>query len=374
MIEQADKTIKKGLFINHGWGYYGGERSLATLLRHSSGIDQTLIMPLSISKNKLINPFYFFPTVRAVKSYSLPRFGNYFGAPLGTLFPAKTLIKNFIWRLIKGKFYRWLEQEQFDFIHLNSFTLVEMIDPHFPFIQHVREIVKEITPKQKEKLQQAKGVICIDQKTRKSLGSATLHRDIILNNPFQMDGVKPYLGDEAIYKEFHIKPNETVFSILGNVISAKGVREIITAFKQVSYPSARLLIVGDGEKKYLDASHWEAKGDPRIVFHPGIEEIEKIYAISDYIVRGDPHHAIGRTIFEGLYSGCGAIIPGKNEDVLKHQELSRFSNCVWTYPPRDVYSLTALIEKLAPTKIDQKNVGGNAIEYARKFYQFVLEI
>ena len=67
-----------------------------------------------------------------------------------------------------------------------------------------------------------------------------------------------------------------------------------------------------------------------------MENVNGIYAISDFIIRGEECFGVGRTVYEGLYSGCNVIIQGERQiDLFKISGYDKFKKKIFFYEPRN---------------------------------------
>ena len=87
--------------------------------------------------------------------------------------------------------------------------------------------------------------------------------------------------------------------------------------------------------------------DKRIEFHGEEKDINRIYALSDYIIRGEIDFRIGRTIFEALYADCDVILPSSDKEIEREKDLRVLRDKVHIYTPRDRKSLTTVIESVS---------------------------
>jgi glycosyltransferase involved in cell wall biosynthesis len=160
-----------------------------------------------------------------------------------------------------------------------------------------------------------------------------------------------------------------IFSYIGMLHPVKGVELIINSFLMAKLDDALLLIVGPGNTTNLRYYITLAKsGANKILFlgRLNYEEVNEIYAISNFVVRGDPDFRIGRTTFEALFSGCHVIIPGTDEDVRQEKNLQLFKSKILLYTPADKVSLTEIFKKAyrKNTSISQNQVfTDNNIKY-----------
>jgi glycosyltransferase involved in cell wall biosynthesis len=307
----------------------------------------------------------FGPSLRQVDRTWLPFDLCYRGRPpmyraihryLGTL----------LWWLGRRRLEERISREGYDAIHLNTVTLHAMVRARLPFIVHVREIVDVHNARVARSLAAARGVIFIDRATQEpftSLGTPS----VVMNNPFAMRA-SPVPIDAA--ERLKADPTDvTVFAIIGMLIPEKGVDRVIRAFRGVSHAAARLLVVGRGrDRPRLERL---ARGDERIVFWGEDREIERIYALTDYVIRGEATFAVGRTIYEGLYAGSEVIVPAGPDDAIFDRE--RFSDRIHAYTPGDEGALRAVLDRLASRKVSRQAPLSNVEDYVEEFLSFVRE-
>jgi glycosyltransferase involved in cell wall biosynthesis len=192
----------------------------------------------------------------------------------------------------------------------------------------------------------------------------------VLNNPVDMTGVGEPPRDAA--DRLGGDPARlTIFAIVGMLIPEKGVDRVIRAFRATRDPALRLLVVGGGasERELREL----ARGDDRIVFWGVTRDVESIFALADYVLRGEAYPCVGRTIYEALYAGCGVIIPGNLSDHTLF-EYARFAARVNFYPPGDECALQGVFQTLAGQKLVGKRGESNADQHVRAFDSFVREM
>ncbi len=95
-----------------------------------------------------------------------------------------------------------------------------------------------------------------------------------------------------------------------------------------------------------------------------------MFALADYVLRGEPYPCVGRTIYEALYAGCGVIIPGAEADHALF-EYERFASRIHFYPPADEARLQTVFDELAGHKLTDKHGASNVAEQVRAFDTFV---
>lgn len=361
------------LFVSHvplGSIFGGGAgNSLLTFLQHQDFLEVDLILPFFVGrlfhlpkiirqafaeKPASVNKIYFLPlpwsscfegrqtSLKANLAYFINNIIAYFALPLT--------------RFIMGK-------PEYTFVHFNSVVLHQLVSKNSRHILHVREILNKkskFSNRAIHDLCNASGLIFIDKSTQEgfkklSLGNL-LPLQSIINNPFDMNEARDLRHErKAILQEYGFESfNGKIFTCLGNIHPVKGTDLILKAFTESEIENARLLIVGTGNIEYMDYCRSIAENDnDRIIFMGMLDyhEVYKIYAISDFVVRGDPDFRTGRTTYEALYAGCYIIIPGNKKDLQSEPELQAFMERILFYDPRETKSLVEAIKHAHSLKI-----------------------
>lgn len=376
------KTMKT-LFIIHSTNMiYGAAKSLSTITRNWDD-EFDIIFPKDFPGDFLKKNNHLDET--EIRNFYGKKLKKIYYAWLPFVFPLDVEYKETIkWKLkyfinyVLGKvfqfhIYQIINKNQYDIIHLNSIILFPLLTSKYPMYIHVREISGAGRVLQRciiNKLSKARGVIFIDKATEIPF-SAKLDRiqSIVLNNPFDMSGIE-LLDKKSIRQRYHINDDEIVYTIAGNVSEVKGVDFVIQSFVKTNR-NAKLLVVGSGEKKFLDKCKKIINSDSRVVFTGELVDMRPIYAISDYIVRGDAHFCIGRTIYEGLYSGAGTIIPGNLENSIDIFEYERFRKKIFFYTPRNSEALQTNFDNCGILSNEIRIGMSNINEYLGEFNKFI---
>lgn len=354
------------LFINHSTSMVGGSsQSLRNLIINlDEKVDMIVPKDLFV-RNKEIKNFYG-PNINKVYRCCLP-------------FRKSISIFNVDWldwyqteenfRNNKSEIYNIIKKNKYDVIHLNSYVLYPLLSRRYPMIIHVREICNANTLVKRfiqAQFRRSHGIIYIDQAAKEALG--VKERSIVLNNPFdQRKTLEVDLQD--VRNRYSIQDYETVFTYVEATNNPpKGLFFVVDAFVKADCKDAKLLIVGpEKNTRYANYSN--------LIFTGKISQMEEIYAISDYVLRGDNVVSIGRTIYEGLYSGCSVIIPGNEKvDMEKMFENDKFREHIFFYGLRDMESLIKVIQKRNGKKKDMLLGLSNVDEYVKQFKEFVFGI
>jgi hypothetical protein len=258
-------------------------------------------------------------------------------------YTARLRARNALARLMHGRLLRQLAAGRYDFIHLNSLVLHPLNDESLPFILHVREVYDGSTAKVFDAARRARAVIFIDEATCRPFREAGV-RGTIINNPFDMREVDAASG-ERLRREWQAC-GKAVFALIGKLNDNKGAQFVVEAFVRAGNPRAVLVLVGEGDARYVERCRALAAGADNVVFHGLESDIDRVYAASDYVLRGEEYACIGRTIYEGLYAGCSVVVPGSLEEWDGMFEADRFRGRVHVYAPRSIADLGRLFRTL----------------------------
>jgi glycosyltransferase involved in cell wall biosynthesis len=292
----------------------------------------------------------------------------YRGCQTSDWFKLKTSIKSLLHSMATKNILKIIKNGDYDFIYLNNLILHNLISEDYPTIIHVRELYNRLNPKVIEDLKKATGVIFIDNYVETPFINTPLKHSIVLNNPFDM--VKSNKNIYDIVNINHID-DKTIFAFIGRIEPEKGVSFIINTFKETTSPQSRLVIIGGGDLNYVSYCKSLAQSDPRIIFTGAIEDIQVVYDWADYIIRGEIAQSGGRTVYEGLYSGCGVIVPGTN--IERFFDYYKFKQNIHLYIPRDTKDLLRQFKTLENTKITNREYISNINEYIERFDNFITE-
>jgi len=369
-------------FITHDVGIYGASRSLRDLLIHLNiQHDVHIIVRNHYRKKQNIYAIseWFQVKIDKIHEFRLPFSLCYYGKPKINFI---TKIINYIldikWQYMDSKkLYKFLHNEAFDIIHLNSIVLHQVLNKKFKMIIHMRELYDGTTTSVIRNLEKAKGLIFIDLSTKNAIKETKINKSIILIDPFDMTLLDKFSNENFVLESpYEIEwKKKIVFSIIGRVEYIKGIIFVINVFKQYENQNALLLIVGNVfDNEYLNECKKAIGTDNRIIIYGEEKEIEKIYYISDYIIRGESFACIGRTIYEALYSGLKVIVPG---DIQKDTELffdyNLFRENIYFYKPLDSNALLQVLN-ICNKEIINKKYLSNIEQYSISFIKFCFSI
>lgn len=270
---------------------------------------------------------------------------------------------------------RIIQKGSYDMIHINSIILYPLIDKKHCYIMHAREIYNGREHLRfTRRLHNASGIICISDAVKDNLPYID-SKYFVLNNPFDMLKVSEVDAVMAMKKFFREVPDKPiVLSMIGLISPAKGTDFVINTFRGVNNKDLKLLIVGSGTDENMARCIKAAEGDSRITFTGELDDMSEIYAITDYVVRADIVFGPGRTVYEGLYAGCGVIMQGSPSDIYGITGGAQFADRLLFYDVRDSDALQNCIQFAAQHKPIKTPPQENIEEYMQQYNQYAEEI
>jgi len=369
----------------------GAGNSLLTFLQHQDFLEIDLILPLFIGhvlkwpeiivqarnqKPSSVRKIFFLP---------LPFDLCFEGAPSSYRAINAYFVNKLIAYIFLPVMKKLLQNKNYRFVYLNSLVLHDLIrSSEKKCVLHIREVVDykyARYPKVIKNLEQAAGLIFIDYRTYKAYdkdsAKAPLPCHRIINNPFDMHLARKWHKEKRkIIAELNLTPvSEKIFVYIGNIHPIKGVDFIIKAFVYAAPPNSKLIIVGTGNNQYLEFCSSLSKKE-NVIFMGMLKfaNMQKIYAMADYVLRGDPDFRIGRTTFEALYAGGSVIIPGCEEDLKNEPDLLPFRSRIFFYNPQDIDSLSKVINEASLLDINiksQEMPSGNIDKHCEEMKNFI---
>jgi glycosyltransferase involved in cell wall biosynthesis len=372
------------LFISHDVGDYGAGRSLRLLLENIKDweIDLATYTPIKAVAEK-----NFGNIVRRIYGVDLPinhcwvnyhpeickrfEWSKDFGAPRYNS-NLKIIFRNIKEKIFRPAIYKIIKKNHYDFIHINSLLLHQVVRKEFPFLIHIREIYDNSNYEAINSINQTKGAVFIDEATFLPFKDLLKIPKKIIINPVDMRNLADVSESNFLNLDLENR-NHVIFSIIGAIVEEKGVDFIIKAFSQIENPFIRLVIAGDDSHKYAQRVK-NATIDKRVIFTGHLKETYSLYKISDYVIRGESIQCIGRTMIEALFAGCDVIVPGEKKFV-EFADNESMSSRIHLYKPRDPSSFVNTLNMCAIRK--KKNIPEyftNTKECAQSFKEFAFSI
>lgn len=297
-----------------------------------------------------------------------------------TVYAGRYSAKEFVWEVGKRvaeriDYYRLksiISKGQYDYVLLNSIVLYPYADISSNTIVYVREMVVATGILYKRilnKLLKTKKIIFIDKAITKPFNNTKLEYKVI-NNPFDMTNVNSVKRDE-VRQALEIDNQKIIISIIGNVSQDKGIDFVINVIEKLKREDIVLLVVGNGNAEYYNyCVRLSKKG--RVYFLGEQKNVFPIYAISDYVIRADLHFATGRTVYEGLYSGCRVIMQKDDDsDETIISKFDEFKNQIYFYRTRNEDSLLMLLEDIKPNQKLENYGRSNIDEYIEQVNGYI---
>lgn len=286
----------------------------------------------------------------------------------------KIRLRSRLFQSHKKELYRFFCEKKYEHIHLNSFGLYTMLNKHFPMTLHIRENVKGDLLQLLgiyQYLKQAKGLVFIDDVTKEPFKRLKVP-NIVLANPVNQTMIEELSANE-ILEFFGFEKDTVIFTIAGAISEIKGQEFLIRTFNKFHEYPWKLLIVGDGVVKDIKKCTHLAEGNPDIVFLGQLNKkrMLEVYRITDYIVRAEAFFAIGRTVYEGLYSGANLIIQGSEKDTHRIDNYERYKDRIFSYLPRDEQSFLNVLHQINGEKVKVHHGETNVRKYSELFNQWV---
>jgi len=262
----------------------------------------------------------------------------------------------------------------YDLVHLNSLALNPWLTAGIPCSIHVREIVPRPGPALIARLRRARAIVFIDEATRRPFSGFPdlLACSTVLANPVDMRSVANADTTALAVRIGRPLDQVAVFALLGTQNDDKGTAFIVEQFATLDRDDLLLLVIGDGNRAYLERCRHLAASTRTAVFLPRTDDPMPVLRLADYVLRGEAIACLGRTVSEGLHAGCGVVVPGEEGDRARYLAgVSRFADRVHLYQPRDGAALRAVITALAGRKRHQREFLSNAEPYVAAFHAFL---
>lgn len=366
--------MKQAIVVEANWLTGGAVKSTQLLVK---GLDHKvdLILPRIAGRNYNTNyqvRRFFGENVDRVYDFFLPfdMQGTYGYERLIGVLPLG--LTNRMFQKNKEELFCFLNEQDYDNIHLNSLSLHPMLDERLPMTIHVRQI---FDGEEKEKqsfltsFNKAKGIVYISNQEKKPFEEYDYH-SIVLNNPVDQTGINS-VDTTKVRRKYNIGSGDIVFLLAGGVSESKGQLLAIKAALKMKRKRFKFIVAGGEEDPgYLRQCMELVKGDGRFHFTKrwiSKKEIDELYSVTDALLRADSMVGLGRTALEALYSGCNVVLP--DDESLNEKECSRFVKQIYPYEMKNIDSMAAILDGMSQC---HKHFGlSNKKEYAEEFYRFV---
>jgi glycosyltransferase involved in cell wall biosynthesis len=346
-------------FITHAIGVGGAAISSTTTIQNL--IDTGLLKPEEclIIHNKLRqktdkNNDLYFNLKMKIKFYEfkLPFSLVYKGADLNGLTRVYHFVNDCVALLSFLLFYnKILRQEKITTIHLNSLVLwplLLVIPRSMQSVIHIREIPNtSMTSRIAIYVINcyASKIISIDPIC--NIPFSKSGKSTVISNPFNMTKARQLRPlKNTIKPELEIPPEMFVVSIFGLIGEQKGF-DFFLKIVQTAFPIKNLtfLVIGtpQGRTGEYYINFFERQNNIKYLgelIHP-----EKIYAITDVVIRCEDYLPLGRTVWEEIFAGGLALVPvNKNDDISVIQD--HIGRYIFTYQALNVDNCVEMLKKI----------------------------
>ena len=186
-------------------------------------------------------------------------------------------------------------------------------------------------------------------------------------NLTQFDFQKKEMWRNELRRQFGYGEHDCVFGYAGRITGDKGINELIAAFEKADIDNKKLLLVGGIEQmETLDAGLMQlAENDPRVTFHPPVENIEQYYAALDVFVLPSYREGFGMVVVEAEAMGVPVIvtdIPGPTDAMIPDET-------GLVVKKADVDSLVSAMEALAGSPETRQRFGLAAHKLAAEKFE-----
>ena len=251
-----------------------------------------------------------------------------------------------------------VSDQEFKIIHLNSLVLIPILSlldnrPDVKKICHVREVCinEKITRKLLHKVDL---FICIDKTTRDRIVQ-------IYNIPANKLKIIPNPVSEApsVIKT-KIKPVVEPLNVglVGQIFPHKGHEFVLNCFSMLPENEFKLIIVGEIESNAYASSLVQktyAAKNISWIGHVNNFYNNGGYEQFDVLLRADPDHRVGRTMYEGLISGNVLITPLRKDEKITDPLLLKFRKNIVTYEPNNNVDLIKSLNSIKESEFHTNN-------------------
>ncbi len=356
-------------------GMIGGACESIKLLIQNIGHSVDLIIPkredIYISK-RMLKQFYG-ENVDQIFEFYLPFCLE--GTKGGGIFDNDLMRRRYrLFQKHKKELYHFFDVKKYDHIHLNGLGLYPILTKKFPMTIHIRQVFDGNRVKKAiidNYLLKAKGVVYIDSSTQEPFKNLNVN-SLLISNPIDQTEINK-IDKSMVMNSYGLDKEDVIFTIAGALSENKGQEFVIQAFNKFSEYPYKLLIAGTGSDADKRRCSELSKENSNILFLGQVskDEMYKIYSITDYIIRAEAFFTIGRTVYEGLYSGTGLIIQGTEKELLNIKEYNKYKGKIYSYIPRDIQQFKQVLHMIQGKKIYHSRAVSNADNYSKKFNRYI---
>ncbi len=176
----------------------------------------------------------------------------------------------------------------------------------------------------------------------------------------------PAKRDPELRRSLGFAPEDRVFVYCGRLAAEKNLPLLMSAFRHLASPRARLLLIGDGPLREQLA----AQADTRVVFtgYRQGEELARLYAAADVMTFPSLTETFGNVMLEAMAAGLPVVgfnVPGP-KDVIRPGETGRLLETI------DAAALAGAMAELMEDEQERRRLGVNARAYALRQNWFAI--
>jgi len=159
-------------------------------------------------------------------------------------------------------------------------------------------------------------------------------------------------------KQLSISQHDFVFIYVGRIVKAKGINELVSAFKDLnkSYPNTKLLLVGGAADQELDPLKDDTinliNSYPNIISVGHQADVRPYFAIADILVFPSYREGFPNVVMQA----CAMNIPAIVSDINGCNEIITDQINGWIIPPKDECSLKSKMEEVYKNQDELKKM------------------
>jgi glycosyltransferase involved in cell wall biosynthesis len=201
-------------------------------------------------------------------------------------------------------------------------------------------------------------IITVSRTVKRRLEWSKKDRAEIIYNGVDTRKFSPGLAQDDLRKKFHIDSEDIVIGAVGRLSPEKGLEYLISAIRKVvnAYPRTKVLLVGDGDEKYLLSLQEKVKDlelSPHIFFVGFYEDVPQILRCLDIFSLPSLTEGFNRSLLEAMACGLPAVTTAVGGNV----EIVQDGVNGLLVPPSNPGALASAITELLKDKEKARKMG-----------------
>ena len=315
------------------------------------------------------------------------RYLGYYSCHPGLFKRAKFSIKYLLGFLSYPLLKKRLVSKHYDLILINQLPYWELLflEPQIPKIIFAREVIHDLHRETyqndiKKISEQADKIIAIDNLTAYPFLQYCPEKVVILTNPFDMNDASEIKKDarkrSEITKALDLPSEKKIVALVGALSKEKGTDFFIDFVREnILKKDMFFIICGETKGKFAEQIKRTSMTLPNLKLLSGDQNfMQKIYGISDLVVRCDSFLPLGRTVWEAFFSHTPVLIPFNQDDSIE-QIKAYVDKQIFLYPSRNMAFFRKSVEDIfgGETYVPIKQTG-NQEEYGDKIHKIIQEL